>query len=75
VIQAPQGNPRAVLALSLPNQSQPLAEQTLYLCFIGLWILVTDALASQIARKFVQFERERQALLAGHPLVSPDLLL
>jgi hypothetical protein len=59
----------------LPSQLQPLTQQTFYFRFIGLGILVTDALASHIARKFVQFECERHALLACHPLVSPDLLL
>jgi hypothetical protein len=48
--------PRAVPALSLPSQSHPLAEQTFNFRFVSLGVLMTDALARQVAGKFVQLE-------------------
>jgi len=42
---------------------------------VSLGILVTDAFARHAARKFMQFERQRQALLTSHLLITPDLPL
>jgi hypothetical protein len=52
-----------------------LAEQTFYFRSVRLGVLTTNALASQIARKFVQLECHSQALLAGHLPVATYLLL
>jgi hypothetical protein len=47
----------------LPSQPKPLTQFTFYFRRVSLGILVANAFARYIAGNFVQFERQRQALL------------
>jgi hypothetical protein len=63
------------MAQSKLAQSNAFAQQPLDLGFMRAGILMPDALAGDVAGKFVQSQRDGQPLLAGHAPVKFDLLL
>ena len=53
----------------------PLAQKLLHFVRARIGMLVTDPGARDIAREFVQIERELQSLFASHCTIFLDLLL